>query len=82
MFTSTGLSEKSAERVVGFIEYLGKPPVVEVLAQLNLLNAGLFLPPDILRRSIQTGIDSLTVAVTGSMAGNISRRKHISADMS
>jgi hypothetical protein len=81
MFTSTGLSERSAERVVRFLEHLGSPPVVEVITEVNLVNFGLFLPPDILRRSVQTGIDLLRVSITGSMADNVSGRKQRPADV-
>jgi len=65
------MKEKLAVAATGLVVHLASPEVVVVLAEANLMaNLGLFLPPDLLRRDVQTGIDllKLKAGVTSSVA--------------
>jgi len=68
------LSERWADRVVKAIKYVGEPPVAGAIIEASLTGLHAFVPPDILRRTLDTGINFMRVRrhVTNLTAGDVS----------
>jgi hypothetical protein len=60
--------------VVRAIKYVGEPPVAEAIIGAYLTGLNAFVPPDILRRSLDTGINFMRVRhrVADLTAGDVS----------